>query len=150
MHLSRTEVIPKGTPWVPVVQSTILWHVGVLGLAAFYVAGLALLFQRPRARRFLSVLAPAGRMALTNYLSQTVISQFVYYGYGLNLIGKLGPASCLLLMFSLFWVQVLVSHLWLARFRFGPAEWVWRSLTYGKPQPMRRAPHAEPQMLDAA
>jgi uncharacterized protein len=150
MHLSRTEVIPKGTPWVPVVQSTILWHVGVLGLAAFYVAGLALLFQRPRARRFLSVLAPAGRMALTNYLSQTVISQLVFYGYGLKLIGKLGPASCLLLMFSLFWVQVLVSHLWLTRFRFGPAEWLWRSLTYGKPQPMRRAPHAEPQMLDAA
>jgi len=104
----------------------------------FYVAGLSLLFLRPRARRLLCVLAPAGQMALTNYLGQTVLSQLVFYGYGLNLIGRLRPSSCLLLMSGLFCVQVLVSHLWLARFRFGPAEWVWRSLTYGKLQPMRR------------
>ena len=138
-HLSTTGVIPKGALWMTVVPLSI-WELGVLGLATFYVAGLSLLFLRPRARRLLCVLAPAGQMALTNYLGQTVLSQLVFYGYGLNLIGRLRPSSCLLLMSGLFCVQVLVSHLWLARFRFGPAEWVWRSLTYGKLQPMRRVP----------
>ena len=113
-------------------------EVGLLGLAAFYAAGFALLLQRPRWERWLSVLAPAGQMALTNYLCQTLISQFVYYGYGFNLIGRQGPAACLLLMSGLFCVQVALSHLWLARFRFGPMEWLWRSLTYGTLQPMRR------------
>jgi uncharacterized protein len=85
------------------------------------------------------VLAPAGQMALTNYLGQSVLGLLLFRGYGLGLIGKLGPTACLSLSFGLFWVQVLVSHLWLARFRFGPAEWVWRSLTHGHLQPMRRA-----------
>jgi len=115
-------------------------EVRIIGTAACYAAGFALLFQRPRWQRVLGVLAPAGQMALTNYLCQTLISQFVYYGYGFNLIGKQGPAECLLLMSSLFCVQVWWSHLWLARFRFGPAEWVWRCLTYGQLQPLRRMP----------
>ncbi|MFL5353673.1 DUF418 domain-containing protein [Archangium sp.] len=137
-HLLNTGVLSKPAQWWRVL-SPVAWELSVLGLCAFYVAGVSLLFLRPRARRWLSVWAPAGQMALTNYLSQTVISQFIYYGYGLNLIGKLHPLPCLALMFALFWVQVGVSHLWLARFRFGPVEWLWRSLTYGKLQPMRRA-----------
>lgn len=136
-YLVRNEVLPKKGPWLLLQPS--LWEVGTLGLATFYVAGLALLFQLPRARRVLSLLAPAGQMALTNYLSQSVISQLVFYGYGLGLMGKLGAASCLALMSGLFCVQVLLSHLWLAHFRFGPAEWLWRSLTYWRLQPMRRA-----------
>jgi uncharacterized protein len=107
------------------------------------VAGFSLLFLRPRAKRVLSLLAPAGQMALSNYLSQTLISQFIYYGYGFNLTGRMRPLPCLALMFALFGVQVVWSHLWLARFRFGPMEWLWRSLTYGTLQPMRRAPRGE-------
>jgi uncharacterized protein len=136
-YLWSREVLARGTSWTLFRQ--FMADVGVLGLAAFYVAGLSLLFQRERWRRFLSVLAPAGQMALTNYLGQSVLGLLLFRGYGLGLIGKLGSASCLALIFGLFWVQVLVSHLWLARFRFGPAEWLWRSLTYGQLQPMRRA-----------
>lgn len=138
MYLVRNKVLPQKGPWMLLQPS--LWEVGTVGLAAFYVAGLALLFQLPRARRVLSLLAPAGQMALTNYLSQSFISQLVFHGYGLGLMGKLGAASLLLLMSGLFCVQVLLSHLWLAYFRFGPAEWLWRSLTYWRLQPMRRAP----------
>jgi uncharacterized protein len=137
-HLLKAGVFSKPAQWWRVL-SPVPWEMAVLGLCAFYVSAVSLLFLRPRARRLLSLWAPAGQMALTNYLSQTVISQFIYYGYGLNLIGKLHPLPCLALMFALFWVQVGVSHLWLARFRFGPVEWLWRSLTYGKLQPMRRA-----------
>ena len=120
------------------VVRTVVAEVGILGTATVYAAGFALLFARPLWRRLLSVLAPAGQMALTNYLCQTLISQFVYYGYGFNLIGRQGAAACLLLMSGLFCVQVWLSHLWMARFRFGPMEWVWRSLTYGRRQPMLR------------
>jgi uncharacterized protein len=66
-----------------------------------------------------------------------VASLLLFYGFGLGLIGKVGPAATLGLTLAIFCAQVAFSHWWLARFRFGPAEWVWRSLTYGKAQPMR-------------
>jgi uncharacterized protein len=112
-------------------------QLGDLGMATFYASGLVLLFQRERWARALRVLAPVGRMALTNYLSQTVMSLFVYYGIGLGLMGQVPPAASIGLTLALFTLQVAWSHWWLARFRFGPAEWVWRSLTYGKRQPLR-------------
>jgi uncharacterized protein len=123
-------------PWVN--------ELGYLGFAAAYLAGISLLFQRPAWRRVLMVLAPAGQMALTNYLSQTVLALLLFYGYGLGLIGTTSRLVSLALPLGLFCVQVAVSHVWMARFRFGPAEWVWRSLTYGRPQPMRRS-HAAPE-----
>ncbi|HYH97373.1 DUF418 domain-containing protein [Hyalangium sp.] len=130
-------------PWLPFA----MWPVrqlGEVGLAAFYLTGFTLLFQRSTWQRVLSVLAPVGRMALTNYLSQTVISLFIFYGYGLGLIGTLGPKAIVALPIGIFVLQIGVSHLWLSRFRFGPVEWVWRSLTYGKAQPMRRTSTEEP------
>ncbi|MBZ4418362.1 DUF418 domain-containing protein [Myxococcus sp. RHSTA-1-4] len=142
-HLrARGLVDPAVDPWM----FTMAWlhEVGFLGLAAVYVAGLSLLFQHPAWQRGLSVLAPAGRMALTNYLTQTVLGLCLFNGYGLGLMGRL-PASRLLgLALAVFTVQVALSHLWLARFHFGPAEWLWRSLTYGQPQPLRRQPADTP------
>ncbi|NOK18513.1 DUF418 domain-containing protein [Corallococcus carmarthensis] len=114
-----------------------LRNLGELGFAAVYVSGITLLFQRATWQRALGLLAPVGRMALTNYLSQSIISVLFFYGYGLGFITKLGPAACVAYCLAVFSVQVVWSHLWLSRFRFGPAEWVWRSLTYGKAQPMR-------------
>ena len=128
---------PATLPWLPYVMGPVR-QLGEVGLAAFYVAGLTLLFQRPIWQRLLSVFAPVGRMALTNYLSQTVISLLLFYGYGLGLIATLGPKALVAIPLGIFVLQIGVSHLWLARFRFGPAEWVWRSVTYGKAQPMRR------------
>lgn len=146
-HLFLKKVLnPETMPWLPYVVTPIR-QLGEVGLTTFYVASFTLLFQRAFWQRLLSVLAPVGRMALSNYLSQTVLSLFLFYGFGLGLIGKAGPALCVALCLGIFSVQVLLSHLWLARFRFGPVEWLWRSLTYGKAQPLRRAPaasHAAP------
>ncbi|RYZ16556.1 MAG: DUF418 domain-containing protein, partial [Myxococcaceae bacterium] len=119
-------------------------ELGYLGLAAFYVAAFALLFQKERWRRWLGVLAPVGRMALTNYLMQTVVSLCLYDGWGLGLIGKLPPSRCVALTLVVFALQIPFSHAWLSRFRFGPAEWLWRSLTYGQRQPMRLALRPSP------
>ncbi|MBM7119061.1 DUF418 domain-containing protein [Archangium primigenium] len=109
-----------------------------LGMAAAYASALVLLLQRETWARALRVLAPVGRMALTNYLCQSVLSIVIYYGLGLGLMGQVKPAACIALTLGLFSLQIGFSHWWLARFRFGPAEWLWRSLTYGKAQPMRR------------
>jgi uncharacterized protein len=108
-----------------------------LGLAAVYLAGTVLLFQRPGARRLLRLLAPAGRMPLTVYLSQSLIMTGLLYGWGLGWGDDLAPAGYIPLCFAVFAAQVLGCHLWLRRFRFGPLEWAWRALVYLRPPPMR-------------
>jgi uncharacterized protein len=95
--------------------------------------------RAPVGARALSWLAPAGRMALTNYLAQSVVCTLVFYGYGLGHFEQLPRAWQVPFALALFGAQVLASHWWLARFRFGPMEWLWRSLTYLRPQPMRGA-----------
>ncbi|ATB37099.1 hypothetical protein CYFUS_002520 [Cystobacter fuscus] len=119
-----------------------LQELGFLGLAAVYVAAFALLFQREHWWKVREVLAPVGRMALTHYLLQTVVSLCIYDGWGLGLIGQMPPSRCVALALTLFALQVPLSQWWLSRFRFGPAEWLWRSLTYGRAQPMRLAPRS--------
>ena len=116
-------------------------ELGWLGVAAAYASAIVLLIQRSQPRRWLLVLAPVGRMPLTTYLSQSVATTFVFYGWGLGLTGKIGAAGCLAIALAIFAIQVMASHVWLRRFRFGPAEWLWRTLIYRRVQPMRnRAP----------
>lgn len=83
-------------------------------------------------------LAPAGRMALSNYLGQSLVCTLVFYGYGLGWFEQMGRAWQLLFAVSLFAVQVLLSHYWLKYFRFGPMEWLWRAMTYLQLPPLRR------------
>jgi len=114
-----------------------LFDLGNAALTVFYISGLTLLFQRLSWQRIVSPLAAVGKMALTNYILQSVIGTLLFYGYGLGLIGEIGTARVLLLTIPVFLVQVLFSQFWLSRFHYGPLEWLWRSLTYLKPQPMR-------------
>ncbi len=110
---------------------------GGLALCLAYAGALSLLWLRPRARAALALLAPVGRMALTNYLLQSVICTFVFYGYGLGWFGQTSPAEELAIALVVYGCQIPFSHWWLSHFRFGPAEWLWRSFTYGRRQPMR-------------
>jgi uncharacterized protein len=105
-------------------------------VAAAYVTGLLLLLSSIRPSR-LRGLAAAGRMALTNYLLQSVILGLIFYGYGFGLLGHVGSATAAGIGTLLYLIQVKASSVWLRHFRFGPFEWLWRSLTYGKRQPMR-------------
>lgn len=128
-------IIPPGLKPVLVVSG----EIGTLSMAVLYMSILALLMNRPAWQRRLVFLAPVGRMPLSTYLSQSLICTFLFYGWGLGLIGRVGPALCLPLTLAIFSLQILASRGWLRRFRFGPMEWLWRSLTYGKLQPMQRA-----------
>ena len=102
-----------------------------------YASAIVLLMQRPPWRERLLWLAPVGRMALTNYLLQSILCTLIFYGYGLGYFEQLPRAWQPLFVLAVFIAQVLLSHWWLARFRFGPAEWLWRALTYGRMPPMR-------------
>jgi uncharacterized membrane protein YeiB len=82
------------------------------------------------------VLAPVGRMALTNYLTQSLVSTLVFYGYGAGQWG-LGRAAQVAYVAAVFALQVVFSHWWLARFRYGPMEWLWRAFTYWQLPAMR-------------
>jgi uncharacterized protein len=104
-----------------------------LGYLAWIMRGLESPMAAP-----LAALAPAGRMALTNYLMQSLVCTWLFYGYGLGAFEQLPRAWQVPFALGLFALQVALSRAWLARFRLGPAEWVWRTLTYGVRQPMRR------------
>ena len=109
-------------------------------LAFAYACGLVLIFNSERTRTLAEVFAPVGRMALTNYMMQGVFIGLMLYGFhgGLALAGTITPNGALLAALLFFIAQVAFSHLWLARYRFGPLEWAWRSLTYGKAPAIRR------------
>lgn len=111
---------------------------GGLALSLAYIGAFCLLWLRTSARPMLVLLAPVGRMALTNYLLQSVIATFVFYGYGLGLFGQITTTEGIVIAFTIYAFQIPLSHWWLARFRFGPMEWLWRGLTYWRLQPMRR------------
>ncbi|MCI4569382.1 DUF418 domain-containing protein [Lysobacter sp. CFH 32150] len=105
-----------------------------------YFSVIVLAMQQPAWARRLHWLAPAGRMALTNYLMQSVICTAIFYGYGLGYFEQLPRAWQPLFVVVVFALQVMYSRWWLSRYRYGPMEWLWRWLTYRKRPAMRLAP----------
>jgi len=110
---------------------------GPLLLGIAFGTVFVLLYLRPGWKRALGHFAPVGRMALTNYLTQTAVCCSLFYGYGLGLGPVHGTPSWFAVWIALFAAQMAFSRWWLARFRFGPMEWLWRTLAYGRAQPMR-------------
>ncbi|MCA7022682.1 MULTISPECIES: DUF418 domain-containing protein [Stenotrophomonas] len=90
-------------------------------------------------------LAPAGRMALSNYLGQSLVCTLLFYGYGLGWFEQMGRAWQLLFAVALFAAQVALGRAWLRHFRFGPMEWLWRAITYWRWPPLRRDAAGAPQ-----
>ncbi len=114
----------------------VAYCIGTPVLALAYAAAFALLWTRSSGGR-LALFAPAGRMALTNYLGQTFIMCLLFFGWGFAFMGRLHLGFLPLVAIAIFALQVAYSRWWLGRYRFGPLEWLWRTLTYGKVQPVR-------------
>jgi len=110
---------------------------GTILLALGYAGAIVATANLARGKAWLGWAAPQGRMAFTNYLAQSVIFGWIFYGYGLGLFGRLGTASALAIGMTVYAAQVLFSAWWLRRYRYGPIEWLWRTLMYGTAQPMR-------------
>ena len=136
-------MLAKAT-WLPewehrYFMGDVLHLVAVPVLAAGYVAAVVLAFQSGAGRRLLRPFGAVGRMALTNYLTQSVVFGLVLFGIGpgLALAGKIGTTAIVGIVIGSFALQVVVSRWWLARYAYGPAEWVWRALTYGERPPIK-------------
>jgi uncharacterized protein len=137
----REALLPRGTgaTLTPVrrLGLELLLTAHWVGLAAFYAAAIVLLMRKPKWQRRAGWLAAVGRTALTNYLMQSVLIVPICFAFGLW--DRVTPRLAVLLALVVGVVQVAASVWWLERFQFGPAEWLWRSLTYGRRQPMRIA-----------
>ena len=120
------------------MYQTIAYALGVAPLAMAYVGLFMLSFQTAAGKKILSVLAPAGKMAFSNYIIQSLIGNFIFLGAGLGYMGKVGPVYYTLFGVAVFIIQVILSTAWLKYFNYGPVEWLWRSATYKKWQPFRK------------
>jgi len=109
-----------------------------LALATFFVTSVVLAMHSANLSRFLAPFAAIGRSTLTNYLCQSLIVTTLAYSYGFGLYGKLKPLDWCILALAIYGFQLLCSQLWLRYFTYGPAEWLWRSLVYGKRIPLMR------------
>jgi uncharacterized protein len=131
-------------PWLPDFShreflANLVHLFAVPVLATGYVAGLVTLYHGPRGVKLLASFAWAGRMALTNYLTQSLVLGFVLFGVGpgLALAGRIGNCALVAIAIATFVAQMAFSRWWLGRYAYGPLEWVWRALTYGRAPPMR-------------
>lgn len=109
---------------------------GSLCIAFAYISGIVLWIKSDKSGWFRERFASVGRMALSNYLLQTLIGTSIFYGFGLGLFGQVSRVGQFLIVLLIWSFQIVISHIWLRHFRFGPVEWLWRSLTKMKIQPL--------------
>lgn len=108
----------------------VLANLSGLLICFFYMTSIVILVEKADWKRRLTILAPVGKMALTNYLLQTFICLLIFNGYGLGLYGNFPPSAGIILTLIIFTIQIYFSHFWLKRYKFGPVEWLWRAFTY--------------------
>lgn len=120
------------------LYQTIFYALGVAPLAMAYVGLFMVSFQSVTGKKILSVLAPVGKMAFSNYIMQSLIGNFVFLSPGLGYMGQIGPVYYTVFGIGVFIIQIILSTIWLKCFNYGPLEWLWRSATYKKWQPMRK------------
>ncbi len=123
--------------WQSVNRPT--YDIGRLGLALGYTGLVMTICRSGALSRLQSALANVGQMALTNYLMQTVICNLVFLGIGLGRFAEWDRQGMYLFVLGVWIFQIVFSHMWLRHYRFGPCEWLWRSLTYRRRQPMALA-----------
>jgi len=119
------------TPAISATAAVLLREVSTPFLSLFYVTGIILLWQRGALSWLFAGLAALGRMALTNYLVQCIALAWLFYGHGLGLMG-INIVYIPLMTIGIYIAQIVISRWWLSRYSQGPAEWVWRRLTYGQ------------------
>ncbi|RHJ87897.1 DUF418 domain-containing protein [Parabacteroides sp. AM08-6] len=118
-------------PW-GLAGHSVFYTFSVFPMGLAYMSGICLLYLRMGENCFFRALAAPGRMALTNYIGQSVWGIVIFYGIGFGLGANTGLVYVLLIATVVYFVEMLFSYFWLSYFRFGPLEWIWRMLTYGK------------------
>jgi uncharacterized protein len=106
--------------------------IGILFLTIFYATSLVQLYYRRNFPRIMQAFRNLGCMTLTNYLTETVIYVIIFYGTGFGLLGDFSFGIIWLCAFTVYFLQAVFSKWWMAKFYYGPVEWIWRQLTYQK------------------
>lgn len=119
-------------PDLAMIGMMLIGSVAIPALSVFYCSTVILWYEDSVWRERLRTFAPVGRTALTNYLAQSLIATTIFYGYGGGLFGKVGPPALLVLTVVIYAAQIQLSRAWTVRFRYGPMEWLWRKLSYGR------------------
>ena len=120
-----------------IATGQVLFGLGQFVLSAGYLGAVVMLLGSDKWAARMKWLAPIGRMALTNYIMHSVILTTLFYGYAAGFYGQISRAPQMLIVLAIVLFQVAFSAWWLGRYRFGPLEWLWRSLTYKELQPLR-------------
>ncbi|MDP6673473.1 MAG: DUF418 domain-containing protein [Gammaproteobacteria bacterium] len=128
------------TDFAPIAQARtwVVYDVGRVGMVIGYLAAVLLFCRAAWGNWLKQLLAPVGRMALTNYLTQSILGALIFYSFGLGLYGKLAGYQLYLTIIPIWILQIIWSRIWLEHFHYGPFEWVWRSLTYMQWQTLHR------------
>ncbi len=132
------EIDGNGIPTVVGLADTLLYAVSVVPLCFAYVATICLFWIKTAGKNKLKYLSPVGRMALTNYLLQTLLGIGIFYGVGFGLGGKIGPTIFFPIVIAIYFLQIIFSNCWFKHFNYGPVEWIWRQLTYLKRLPIKK------------
>jgi uncharacterized membrane protein YeiB len=127
--------VAKAASEVQMAGGTIFYY-GQFILCAGYIGMFVKLANKAWFMKSFSWLAPLGKMALTNYISHSIILTSIFYGYAGGMFGQIARGQQMLIVVAVIFAQVVFCTLWLKFFRFGPLEWLWRSITYMKLQPM--------------
>ena len=124
----------------PIAQARtwVIYDVGRVGMVLGYLATVLLFCRASWGHWLKRPLAAVGRMALTNYLTQSILGALIFYSFGLGLYGQMAGYQLYLVVVAIWVLQIIWSRLWLQRFYYGPFEWAWRSMTYKQAQKMRR------------
>jgi len=139
LHFTTLEANLARMEQVPIDWIDLIYPFQRILLVMAHAAALILLFKSGFARNLFNRLAAVGQMAFTNYITHSVICTLFFFGYGLNYYGELEFYQIYYVVLAIWVFQLIVSPIWLKHFRFGPLEWLWRSLTYWKWQPFKRA-----------
>lgn len=132
------ELNGKRLPHAAGMLNTITYALSVVPLSLAYIATICLWFIKNPGNKFLNLFAAPGRMALSNYILQTILGIIIFYGIGFGLGAKTGAIYVILIALAVYFFEMIWSHLWLKYFIYGPLEWIWRMLTYGKYLPIKK------------
>jgi uncharacterized protein len=138
LHSPNIEAIMQEIERVPIPWRNLIYPVQRICLVMAHSALILLLFQTGWLKGLFERLRAVGQMAFTNYIMHTVICTLFFFGYGLNYYAELEYYQIYYVVFSIWILQLIYSPIWLRYYLYGPLEWLWRSLTYWRIQPMKR------------
>jgi uncharacterized protein len=137
-YFEGSSIVDSNFSILTIYKTYMTYHLGRIPTTCGHIALIMLFVKSGFLPLLQKSLAAVGQMAFTNYITHSIICNIIFLGYGFSMYGKLQRYELYYIVFSIWIFQLIFSPIWLKYFRFGPLEWLWRSLTYWKMQPFKR------------